>query len=362
MSAANGPVRMMMANEFWHGSTGRGLSEGFRSLGWDVAEVDVAKFLADAGRSFASRVAARVTRPASVRDFNAHILALADQLDIEVMLTIKGTFITAETLRALRKRGTYCVNFYPDVLFGHVGSSVDMLRLFDLVVTTKSYHLPYLTGLLGEERTAFVHHGYCPSAHSRRHPLAKAPYRWDISHIGNPSAHKLEYLVALAEAFPDRSFAVMGNRWISAAAGTALERHVTTAPVLGDYFARAIEQSRINVAIHYGPVGEDRWEDVTSTRTFEIPAAGGFMLHVDNAEVRALYEPGREVALFSSKAELIDRVGYYLDHEDERLAIARAGHERCVPAYSLTARAFEIAGLVSARRPHATQEIAAPIA
>ena len=347
MALSRGPVRMMMANEFWHGSTGRGLAEGFRELGWDVAEVDIAAFLAYAGNNRFSRLAARITKRNAVAEFNARILELAEQLDIEVMLTVKGSFITAQTLQALRARGTYCVNFYPDVLFGHVGSSAELLRLFDLVVTTKSYHLPYLTGSLGEGRTAFVHHGYCPSAHSSRHHPGQIAYRWDISHIGNASPHKLAHLVALAEAFPDRSFAVMGHRWKAAAAGTALERHVTGAPVLGDYFARAIEQSRINVAIHYGPVGADGWEDLTSTRTFEIPAAGGFMLHVDNPEVRALYEPGREVALFAGKAELIDRVGYYLEHEDERLAMARAGHARCVPAYSLAARAREIAGLLS---------------
>jgi len=349
MSAANGPGRMMMVTEFWHGATGRGLSEGFRSLGWDVAEVDVARFLPSAGGSIASRVAARMTRPVAVRALNAHVLALAEQLDIEVVLTIKGAFIAPETLLSLRRRGTYCVNFYPDVLFEHAGSSLDMLRLFDLVVTTKSYHMPYLTELLGNERTAFVHHGYSPSAHSSRHRLAEIPYRWDISYIGNPSPHKVEYLVALAEAFSDRSFAVMGNRWTAAAAGTALERHVTRAPVIGDYFARAIEHSRINLAIHYGPIGKDGWEDLTSTRTFEIPAAGGFMMHVDNAEVRALYEAGREVALFSGKAELIDRVGYYLEHEEERRAIAQAGHERCVPAYSLNARALEISELLADR-------------
>jgi spore maturation protein CgeB len=345
---------MMMANEFWHGSTGRGLAEGFRELGWDVAEIDIASFLAYAGINRFSRVAARIMKRNAVGEFNARILERAEQLDIEVLLTVKGSFITAETLRALRARGTYCVNFYPDVLFGHVGSSVDLLSLFDLVVTTKSYHLPYLADRIGEGRRAFVHHGYCPSAHSRRHLPADVTYRWDISHIGNPSPHKLDHLVALAEAFPDRSFAVMGNRWAAAAAGTALERHVTGAPVLGDYFARAIEQSRINLGIHYGPVGADGWEDLTSTRTFEIPAVGGFMLHVDNDEVRALYEPGREVVLFSGKAELIDKVGYYLEHEDERRAIAQAGHERCVPAYSLTTRAREIAGLLSVRRPRST--------
>ena len=39
------PVRMMIASEFIHGSTARGLVGGFRALGWDVAEVDLLHFV-----------------------------------------------------------------------------------------------------------------------------------------------------------------------------------------------------------------------------------------------------------------------------------------------------------------------------
>ena len=54
--------------------------------------------------------------------------------------------------------------------------------------------------------------------------------------------------------------------------------------------------------------------------------------HVDNDEVRALYDPGREIDVFTGDEQLIDRIGYYLAHEPERAMIAEAGHARCVPA------------------------------
>jgi len=46
---------------------------------------------------------------------------------------------------------------------------------------------------------------------------------------------------------------------------------------------------------------------------------------------------------------LIARIGHYLAHETERATIAEAGHARCVPAYSLEARAGEIATLLMER-------------
>jgi spore maturation protein CgeB len=121
------------------------------------------------------------------------------------------------------------------------------------------------------------------------------------------------------------------------------------APLTGDYFARAIEETRINLAIHHGEVGRHQWQDLTSTRTFEIPAAGGFMLHVDNDEIRSLYEAGREIDVFADVDTMIERIGYYLEHDNERAMIALAGRDRCVPAYSLEQRAREIGELLAQR-------------
>jgi len=51
------------------------------------------------------------------------------------------------------------------------------------------------------------------------------------------------------------------------------------------------------------------------------------------------YEEGKEIACFASPEELVDKVRYYLANEDERLRIAKAGHERCIRENSLSSRA-----------------------
>jgi glycosyltransferase involved in cell wall biosynthesis len=343
------PVRMMIASEFIHGSTARGLVGGFRTLGWDVAEVDLLHF-ALRGRGRLARAAARLLWKNSIAEYNAEILRVAELNKVELLLTIKGVNIARSTVERLRANGTRVVVFYPDVLFDHAGVDEAVLAATDLIVTSKSYHAPYLDQLVGPARHAFVHHGYCPSAHSRRHKPGAIPYRWDIGFIGNASPHKAAHLAAVAHAFPDQRFVVVGNGWTDLAKETPLAPFVLGAPLTGDYFARAIEETRINLAIHHGEVGPDKWQDLTSTRTFEIPAAGGFMLHVDNDEVRALYEPAREIDVFTGDDQLVERIGYYLANEAERATIAEAGHARCVPAYSLEARAREIATLLMERR------------
>ena len=70
--------------------------------------------------------------------------------------------------------------------------------------------------------------------------------------------------------------------------------------------------------------------DLQTTRTFEIPACGAFMLAERTDEHLRLFEEGKEAAYFGSEGELLDKVRYYLDHEGERKTIAAAGRKRCL--------------------------------
>jgi spore maturation protein CgeB len=161
--------------------------------------------------------------------------------------------------------------------------------------------------------------------------------------IGNHSPHKFDWMLDLRQRQPERRFGIIGPHWRELAKGTVLERCVIADEALGVAYAKFIQKGRINVAVHSGRVpGSGDWEDLVSTRTFEIPAAKGFMLHIDNEEVRGLFDPGSEIGVFSSGAELSNQVDFYLARPELRAKMIEQAYRRCVPAYSYDARAQQM--------------------
>lgn len=68
-------------------------------------------------------------------------------------------------------------------------------------------------------------------------------------------------------------------------------------------------------------------------RVFDIMACGGFVLSNDQPELHELFEVGKEVVTYTSLADCLSKVRYYLENEDERKAIAEAGKKRVLKDY-----------------------------
>jgi glycosyltransferase involved in cell wall biosynthesis len=76
-------------------------------------------------------------------------------------------------------------------------------------------------------------------------------------------------------------------------------------------------------------------------RLYEATGAGAMLLTDAKDNLRELFEPGKEVIAYRSAEECAERIRYYLDHEAERAAIAKAGQERTLREHTYLHRMRE---------------------
>lgn len=103
----------------------------------------------------------------------------------------------------------------------------------------------------------------------------------------------------------------------------------TAAPLATtDAYLNHFRESAINLNLVNGNA-----ETGLNMRHFEITAAGGFMMCYDQAELAEHFEVGKECVVFRNETDLLEKIRYYLDHPDERLAIALAGQKRTLSSH-----------------------------
>ena len=335
---------MVFGGTFWTGSTDQGLREGFRGAGWIVQDIDMRSYLGWLTGTFKGRVAARLMRESATAEYRQALIQACERLKPDLFFVVKGWAIDFETLAAIKPHVGQTALIWPDYHFDYEGIDLRILHELDCVLTTKTFQISFLEGLGLKGRIGFVPHGYSSAAHQPAFPLSgDGPTDADIRFIGNHSRSKSDWIMALQKALPEQDLRIVGQRWRD-------DPNVPSALVEADAllnaeYGRAIQMAKVNVAVHHGRTASG-WEDAVSTRTFEIPACGGFMLHIDNEEVREYFTPGREIDVFSSVEELADKCRYYALHSDIRRSMIERAYDRCVPAYSYDRRAEQIVAFV----------------
>ncbi|MCM1215152.1 MAG: DUF3880 domain-containing protein [Lachnospiraceae bacterium] len=81
-------------------------------------------------------------------------------------------------------------------------------------------------------------------------------------------------------------------------------------------------------------------------RVLDILACGGFCLTNYQPEIAECFEDGAELVMYTDMADLVQKADYYLQHEEEREGIARAGHDKVAAQFSLRDRLSDMLHIV----------------
>jgi spore maturation protein CgeB len=83
-------------------------------------------------------------------------------------------------------------------------------------------------------------------------------------------------------------------------------------------------------------------------RLYEATGTGALIL-TDAARGLGDLFAADEVATYDSPDDLVEKARHYLDHDEERMCVARAGQERTLREHTYRARMAELDGFLQAR-------------
>lgn len=303
--------------------------KALRRAGWDVTVIPEWEFVPAKWRSYALRAAGRVLRPFAVREFNRELVLQAERQKPELCLVFKGSFVAPETIDHLRGIGVRAYCFYPDNSFRAHGPYIPKtLPRYDWVFTAKSFGIEDMRRELGVTRASVLLHGFDPDLHRPVTLTASdvATLACDVSFIGTWSPKKERLLADLRRHRPSLRLRIWGEQWDNARS-QELNDAIGGHEIVGEQYVRAIRASKVNLAILSERRAGSSSGDLITSRTFHIPAAGGFMLHERTSEVTARFREDVDCACFADPAELARKVDQYLADEPRREAIAARGRQ-----------------------------------
>ena len=320
-----------------------------RDMDLEITAFDTTAYLND-GTKIARSLRHRTKMGLNVKRLNRDLFNAVSRSDgITHIWFDKAVLIWPATLKKLRKTTRAVLIHYtpdPQILFHRSRHFINSIRLYDLLFTTKPFELD----LYKELGAHSVHLTYQAYDKNRFYPRELSEqdfikYKTDVAFIGHYEKHRADCIKALVDS--GITIKVWGRHWPQFARRHRWARKIVMGKsIVCEDYCMALSAASICLGLLSKLVPE-----TTTTRSFEIPACGAFMLAERTKEHTELFDEGREAEFFSSRHELVEKAHYYLKHSEERQRIAAAGRQRCLKSgYSYQDRLKEILGKIEGIR------------
>ena len=118
-------------------------------------------------------------------------------------------------------------------------------------------------------------------------------------------------------------------------------------PAWGLSMYRILRGSRISVNYHIELSGEY----ANNMRLYETTGVGTLLLTDWKRNLHELFEPEVEVVTYRTPEECVEKIRYFLEHEEERARIAKAGQARTLRDHTYRSRMAELVALTEGLIP-----------
>lgn len=275
--------------------------------------------------SFMTKLFEKIKLTIDVDGLNERVKSRVDSFKPDIVFIAKGNVIKPSCLKWIKTNhpAVKLVSWSGDDMYAWHNRSLYYtlgLKLYDLVVTTKSYNVSELKRL-GARRVLFHDKAFSKRYHKKAESCEGAVCA-DVLFIGFAEKERYEDLLFLAEN--GIVVTIYGSGWHKSEFSEPHKNLVINKyDLVGSDYSNAISCSKITLGFL-----RKINRDLQTSRSIEIPACGGFMLAERTSEHQRLLQEGTEAEFFSNKYELLEKVKKYLSDDDARERIASNGFIR----------------------------------
>lgn len=307
--------------------------QALRSLGHEVIVFNHER------DNWVEKIREKMSKKAFLDYKNEQLVQLIDREKPDVFFSIYGRTQTAEVIQKIKRKKILTASWWLNDPF-QLGFEAAPAAEYDFYFTNSLYtHEDYRKQ--GVKNIHFLPVGIMPELHK---PMAQRQYKYDVLFAGDHKPNREEILADLVKR--GIKVAIMGP-WKA--------RKMKYDDILAPYFIKrsfftpeemvqAFQQSKIVLNVH-------TWLDLcdygVNPRLFEASGSGSFQLCDDKKEISMLFEPQKEVVLYQKPSELPALIEYYLQHDQEREAIAEAAYQRVLRDHTYTQRMQTVFDLIA---------------
>jgi hypothetical protein len=262
---------------------------------------------------------------------NKRLVGATQKITPTILFIIKGTQITASTLRVIKKMNPQIkiIHFYPDNPFcfwnGNSNAQVlNTLPYIDLFLIWSKQLIPILESA-GCPRVAYFPFAFDPTFYYPGIMLSKTEHEFfssEVAFIGTWDREREALLLAIIKAIPTINLAIWGNRW---------DEHLSTqSPLLKYIRGKAIYKETLLKAFAATKIILNFMRpqnlQAHNMRTLEVLATCNFLLTQKTEEQTQFpFIEDFNIACFADAEDLVKKIAFYVNQDSLRKVVALRG-------------------------------------
>ncbi|WHY97944.1 glycosyltransferase family protein [Peribacillus simplex] len=264
--------------------------------------------------------------------------------DIALYFT-SGTNLEPQKIKQLKRMGIRTALWLTDDPY-YIDITKFIVSHFDIIFTQEKNCIS-LYKSYGCNKVHFL--PLAADSHVFQPKVVNDKYKSDILFIGNAFWNRVNLFDSIADYLSKKDTKIIGHSWERMDNYSLFKNKVNNIWTSPAETASFYNGAKVVINIHRQHddstinLNKDKINaDSINPRTFEISACGAFQLTDIRKDLSDFYTPEVDIATYQSPTELIQKIEYYLNHEDERRKIATNGLNKTKELHTFTNRINEL--------------------